>query len=186
MLAVASHSFLWPRRRSAVHLTDRSCRSHTLVKVCDIYSMLSFRASVFTNHCGGPSLSTPSPLLPMNIEAFDERISSCIYFIFSYALCEVRSEARSLGQEQVLRGVRQEGQVQEGRRDEALSRSTRRQSAEYTPTINTLGNIVTGNIRNTVKKPWSALNGGATPLGCQLPTSAHKNLQSLATTPLTR
>jgi hypothetical protein len=59
-------------------------------------------------------------------------------------------------------------------------------NVEYAPTINTLGNIVTGNIKNTIKKPWSALNGSATPLGCQLPTSAHKNLQSLATTPLTR
>ena len=59
-------------------------------------------------------------------------------------------------------------------------------NAEYAPTINNLGNIVTRNIKNTVKKPWSALNGSATPLGCILPTSSHKNLQSLATTPLTR
>ena len=59
-------------------------------------------------------------------------------------------------------------------------------NTEYAPTINTIRNIVTGNIRNTVKKkPWSALNGSAT-LGCQLPSSAHKNLQTLATTPLTR
>ena len=59
-------------------------------------------------------------------------------------------------------------------------------NTECAPTINTLGNIVTGNIKNAVKEPWSALNGSATPLGCKLPTSAHKNLQSLATTPLTR
>ena len=59
-------------------------------------------------------------------------------------------------------------------------------NAEYAPTINTLGNIVTGNIKNAVKEPWSALNGSATPLGCKLPTSAHKNLHSLATNPLTR
>ena len=59
-------------------------------------------------------------------------------------------------------------------------------NTEYTPTIITLRSIVTGNIRNTVKKkPWSALNSSAT-LGCQLPSSAHKNLQTLATTPLTR
>jgi hypothetical protein len=48
-------------------------------------------------------------------------------------------------------------------------------------TINTLGNI-----KNAIKEPWSALNGSAAPLGRKLPTSAHKNLQSLATTPLTR
>jgi hypothetical protein len=47
-------------------------------------------------------------------------------------------------------------------------------NAGYAPTINTLGNIVTGNIKNTVMEPWSALNGSATPLGCQLPTSAHE------------
>ena len=42
------------------------------------------------------------------------------YFTFSYALYEVRSsEARSLGQEQVPQRVRQEGQVREGRRDDA-------------------------------------------------------------------
>jgi hypothetical protein len=59
-------------------------------------------------------------------------------------------------------------------------------NAEYAPTMNTLGNIVTGNIRNSVKKkPWFALNGSAT-LGCQLPSSAHKNLQTLATTLSTR
>jgi hypothetical protein len=52
-------------------------------------------------------------------------------------------------------------------------------NTEYTPTINTLGNIVTGNIKNAVKEPWSALKGSATPLGCKLPTSSHKNLQSL-------
>ena len=98
--------------------------------------MLSFRASVFTNHCGGLSLSTPSPLSLINIEAFDEKISSRIYFTFSYELCEV--------------------------------------------------NIVTGNIKNIVKnKPWSALYGSAA-LGCQLPSSAHKNLPTSATTHLTR
>ena len=59
-------------------------------------------------------------------------------------------------------------------------------NTEYAPTINTHGNIVTENIKNAVKESWSALNGSATPLGCKLPTSAHKNLQSLATTPLTR
>jgi hypothetical protein len=59
-------------------------------------------------------------------------------------------------------------------------------NAEYAPTIYTLRNIVTGNIKHTVKEPWSALNGSATLLGCKLPKSAQKNLQSLATTPLTR
>jgi hypothetical protein len=70
--------------------------------------------------------------------------------------------------------------------------------AEYTPPINTEVNTVKGNIKNTptintpeepkntVKKTWSALNGSDTPLGCKSPTSAHKNLQSLATTPLIR
>ena len=57
---------------------------------------------------------------------------------------------------------------------------------ENMPMLNTLGNIVTENIKNAVKESWSALNGSATPLGCKLPTSAHKNLHSLATTPLTR
>ena len=57
---------------------------------------------------------------------------------------------------------------------------------EYTLTINTLVNIVTGNIKNTVKnKPWSALYGSAT-LGSQLPSSAHKYLPTPATIPLTR
>jgi hypothetical protein len=59
-------------------------------------------------------------------------------------------------------------------------------NVEYVLTINTLGNIVTGNMKNAFKEPWSAINGSATPLGCKLPMSAHKNLQSLATTPLTR
>jgi hypothetical protein len=59
-------------------------------------------------------------------------------------------------------------------------------NAEYEPTINTHRNAVTENIKNAVKESWSALNGSATPLGCKLPTSAHKNLQSLASTPLTR
>jgi hypothetical protein len=59
-------------------------------------------------------------------------------------------------------------------------------SAEYMPTINTPVNIVTRNPKNTVKnKPWSALYGSAA-LGCQLPSSAHKNLPTPATIPLTR
>ena len=49
-------------------------------------------------------------------------------------------------------------------------------NTEYAPTINTLGNIVMGNIKNTVKKPWSALNGSATPLGCKLPTRTYNPL----------
>ena len=58
--------------------------------------------------------------------------------------------------------------------------------AEYTPTVNTLVNIVTRNTKNTVKKePWSALYGSAT-LGSQLPLSAHKDLPTPATIPLTR
>ena len=59
-------------------------------------------------------------------------------------------------------------------------------NTEYTPTINTLVNIVTRNVKNTVKnKPWSALYGSAT-LCSQLPSSAHKDLPTPATTPLTR
>ena len=54
--------------------------------------------------------------------------------------------------------------------------------AEYTPTVNTLVNIVTRNAKNTVKnEPWSALYGSAT-LGSQLPSSAHKDLPTPATT----
>jgi hypothetical protein len=57
---------------------------------------------------------------------------------------------------------------------------------EYTPTVNTLVNIVMRNIKNAVKnKPWSALYGSAT-LGSQLPSSAHKDLPTPATIPLTR
>ena len=38
-----------------------------------------------------------------------------------------------------------------------------KQNAEYTPTVNTLVNIVTRNIKNTVKnKPCSALYGRVT------------------------
>jgi hypothetical protein len=60
------------------------------------------------------------------------------------------------------------------------------QNAETTLPINTQVNIVTGNIKNIVKnKPWSALYGSAA-LGCELPSSAHKNLPTPATTPLTR
>jgi hypothetical protein len=60
------------------------------------------------------------------------------------------------------------------------------QNAEYTPTVNTLVNIVTRNIKNTVKnKPWSALYGSVT-RGSQLSPSAHKDLPLPATTPLTR
>jgi hypothetical protein len=59
-------------------------------------------------------------------------------------------------------------------------------NTEYTPTINTLVNIVTRNIKNTVKnKPWSALYGSAT-LCSQLPSSAHKYLPTPGTTPLTK
>jgi hypothetical protein len=59
-------------------------------------------------------------------------------------------------------------------------------NAEYMPTVNTLGNIVMRNIKNTVKnKPWSALYGRAT-LGSQLPSCAHKDLPTPATIPLTR
>jgi hypothetical protein len=59
---------------------------------------------------------------------------------------------------------------------------------EYLPTINTLENIVTRNIKmkNTVKnEPWSALYSSAT-LGNQLPSSAHTDLPTPATTPSTR
>ena len=60
------------------------------------------------------------------------------------------------------------------------------QNAEYTPTINTLVNIVMRNIKNIVKnKPWSALYGRVT-RGSQLSPSAHKDLPLPATTPLTR
>ena len=56
----------------------------------------------------------------------------------------------------------------------------------YTPTINTLVDIVTRNIKNIVKnKPWSALYGRVT-RGSQLSPSAHKDLPLPATTPLTR
>jgi hypothetical protein len=55
-------------------------------------------------------------------------------------------------------------------------------NAEYTPTVNTLVNIVTRNAKNTVKnEPWSALYGSAT-MGSQLPSSAHKDLPTPATT----
>ena len=55
-------------------------------------------------------------------------------------------------------------------------------NAEYTPTVNTLVNIVTRNAKNTVKnEPWSALYGSAT-MGSQLPLSAHKDLPTPATT----
>jgi hypothetical protein len=45
---------------------------------------------------------TPSPIISVNksTEAFKERILSRIYFLFIYALKEVRSEARNLDQEQ--------------------------------------------------------------------------------------
>jgi hypothetical protein len=45
--------------------------------------------------------------------------SRVIYFTFSYALREVRSEERSLDQEQVQRGVHREWHVREDRRDKA-------------------------------------------------------------------
>jgi hypothetical protein len=61
-----------------------------------------------------------------------------------------------------------------------------KQNAEYTPTVNTLVNIVTRNDKNTVQdEPWSALYGRAT-LGSQVPSSAHKDLPTPATTPLAR
>ena len=165
--------------------------------------MLSFRASVFTNHCGGPSLSTPSPLLPINIAAFDERISSRIYFTFSYVLCEVRSsEARSLDQDQVRRGQGrfENADVKKQHADHTPTINTRvnitkkklpdviakgrfmkadvtTQNAENTPPINTHVNIVTGNIKNSVKnKPWSALYGLSIALECpQVPTNPSHN-----------
>ena len=57
---------------------------------------------------------------------------------------------------------------------------------EHMPTINTLENIVTRNIKNNVKnEPWSALYGSAT-LGSKLPSSAHKDLPTPPTTPSTR
>jgi hypothetical protein len=59
-------------------------------------------------------------------------------------------------------------------------------NAEYEPPISTPVNIVTRNIKNTVKnKPSSALYGSAA-LCSQLPSSAHKDLLNPATTPLTR
>jgi hypothetical protein len=58
--------------------------------------------------------------------------------------------------------------------------------ADHTPTINTLENTVMRNIKNTIKnEPWSALYSSAT-LGSQLPSSAHKDLPTPATIPLTR
>jgi hypothetical protein len=58
--------------------------------------------------------------------------------------------------------------------------------AEHTPTVNTLENIVTRNTKNTVKnEPWSALYGRDT-LGSRLLSSAHKDLPTPATIPLTR
>ena len=61
-----------------------------------------------------------------------------------------------------------------------------RQNAEYMLTANTVVNIVTRNIKNTVKnQPWSALYGSVT-RGSKLSPSAHKDLPLPATTPLTR
>jgi hypothetical protein len=59
-------------------------------------------------------------------------------------------------------------------------------NAEYTPTVNTLANIVTRTIKNTLKnEPWSALYGRAT-RGSQLSLIAQKDLPTPATTTLTR
>jgi hypothetical protein len=74
--------------------------------------------------------------------------------------------------------------------DEVVAKKGRFEKADVTtlitPTVNTLENIVTRNIKNTVKnEPWSTLYGRAT-LGSQLLSSAHKDLPTPATNPLTR
>jgi hypothetical protein len=73
----------------------------------------------FCNHFGKPSRRLR--VIQVNKHSSLKLGSqSSHYFTFSYALYEVRSsEARSLGQEQVPQRVRQEGQVREGRRDDA-------------------------------------------------------------------
>ena len=59
-------------------------------------------------------------------------------------------------------------------------------NAAYTATVNTLANIVTRTIKNTLKiEPWSALYGRAT-RGSQLSLIAQKDLPTPATTTLTR